>query len=280
MRLSGFASILLILSSSVALFAADGAARRPYLALGDSVSFGFITNAGFEYVNPENFIGFPDYVGQTLKLHTSNAACPGETSGSFLSSTAPDDGCRFYRSQVPLHVNYTSTQLHFAISFLKSHPETRVVSIGLGANDVLLLRAQCADDPTCIALGLPHVLFAVETNLITILSNLRAAGFKGIIVVVNYYSVDYSDTNETAITVALNQTLAAASAQAGSVVADVFTAFQAAAGPAGGHTCNVGLLNASPQNQFACDIHPSQSGQKLIARTVEQTYLAAKENAQ
>jgi lysophospholipase L1-like esterase len=256
------------------------AAGRPYLALGDSVSFGFITNAGFEYVNPENFIGFPDYVGQTLKLHTSNAACPGETSGSFLSSTAPDDGCRFYRSLVLLHVSYISTQLDFAVSFLKSHPETRLVSIGLGANDVLLLRTQCADDPTCIALGLPHVLFAVETNLITILSNLRAAGFKGIIVVVNYYSVDYSDTNETAITVALNQTLAAASAQAGSVVADVFTAFQAAAGPAGGHTCNVGLLNASSQDQFACDIHPSQSGQKLIARTVEQTHLAAKENAQ
>jgi hypothetical protein len=42
----------------------------------------------------------------------------------------------------------------------------------------------------------------------------------------------------------------------------------------------VGLLNASPQNQFACDIHPSQSGQKLIARTVEQTDLAARENAQ
>jgi lysophospholipase L1-like esterase len=280
MRLSGFASILLVLSSSIALFAADSAARRPYLALGDSLSFGFITNAGFEYVNPENFIGFPDYVGQTLKLHTSNAACPGETSGSFLSSTAPDDGCRFYRSQVPLHVSYTSTQMDFAVSFLKSHPDTRVVSIGLGANDVLLLRTQCADDPTCIALGLPHVLFEVETNLITILSNLRSAGFKGIVVVVNYYSVDYSNTNETAITVALNQTLAAASAQAGSVIADVFTAFQSAAGPAGGHTCNVGLLNASPQNQFACDIHPSQSGQKLIARTVEQTYLAAKENAQ
>ena len=280
MRLLGFASLLLILSSSVALFAADSAAGRAYLALGDSVSFGFITNAGFEYVNPENFIGFPDYVGQTPELHTSNAACPGETSGSFLSSTAPDDGCRFYRSQVPLHVSYTSTQLDFAVSFLKSHPETRVVSIGLGANDGLLLRTQCADDPTCIALELPHVLFAVETNLVTILSNLRAAGFKGIIVVVNYYSVDYSDTNETLITAALNQILAAASAQAGSVVADVFTAFQSAAGPAGGHTCNVGLLNASPQNQFACDIHPSQSGQKLIARTVEQTYLAARKNAQ
>jgi len=279
MRLLRFASILLILSSSVFLFAAEAAGRH-YLALGDSVSFGFITNAGFEYVNPENFIGFPDYVGQALKRHTSNAACPGETSGSFLSSTAPDDGCRFYRSQAPLHVSYASTQLDFAVSFLKSHPQTRLVSIGLGANDVLLLRTQCADDPMCIALALPGVLAAVETNLATILGDVRAAGFKGIIVVVNYYSVDYSDVNETAITIALNQALAAASAQADTVVADVFTGFQAIAGPAGGHTCNVGLLNASPQDQFACDIHPSQSGQKLIARIVEQTYLAARENAQ
>jgi lysophospholipase L1-like esterase len=279
MPLLRFASLLLILSSSAALLAADGAAGRPYLALGDSVSFGFITSAGFEYVNPDNFIGFPDYVGQTLKLHTSNAACPGESSGSFLSSTAPDDGCRFYRSQVPLHVSYPSTQLDFAVSFLKSQPETRLVSIGLGANDVLLLRTQCAEDPTCIALELPQVLGAVETNLATILGDLRAAGFKGIIVVVNYYSVDYSDVNQTAITAALNQALAAASAQAGSVVADVFTAFQAAAGPASGHTCSAGLLNASPQNQFECDIHPSQSGQKLIARTVERAYHAARENA-
>src|SRR5260370_19043043 len=102
MRLLGFASLLLILLRSVA--AAYSAVGPPYLAIRDSVSFGFITKAGFEYVNPENFIGFPDYVGQVLKRHTSNAACPGETSGSFLSSTAPDDGCRFYRSQAPLHV--------------------------------------------------------------------------------------------------------------------------------------------------------------------------------
>ena len=205
MRLLQLASILLLASS--ALFAADGASARPYLALGDSVSFGFITDAGFEYANAENFVGFPDYVGQALKFNTNNAACPGETSGSFLSSTAPDDGCRFYRSQVPLHVSYSSTQLDFAVSFLKAQPNTRLVSVGLGANDVLLLRAQCADDPTCIALELPQVLAAVETNLAVILGDLRVAGFKGIIVVVNYYSVDYSDANQTAITAALNQGL-------------------------------------------------------------------------
>ena len=94
---------------------------------------------------------------------------------------------------------------------------------------------------------------------------------------VNYYSVDYSDPIETGFTAALNQAIAAASAQAGTVIADVFTAFQTASVPAGGHTCNAGLLNASPSppNQFTCDVHPSQSGQMLIARTVAQTFAAA-----
>jgi len=279
MRLFQFASILLF--ASCGLFAADGTAARLYLALGDSVSFGFIANAGFEYVNPQNFVGFPDYFGKALKFNTKNGACPGETSGSFLSFTAPDDGCRFFRSQAPLHVSYSSTQLDFAVSFLRRHPNTRLVSLSLGANDVLLLRAQCAGDPQCIALGLPQVLAAVETNLSAILGDLRAAGFKGIIVVVNYYSVDYSDANQTAITAALNQALKiAASTDAATVVADVFTAFQGIAASAGGHTCNVGLLNASVQNQFVCDIHPSQSGQKLIARIVDQAFVAARVNTE
>jgi len=73
-QLSRFASILFILSTAAALPTADRGPGRPYLALGDSVSFGFITQAGFEYVNPDNFIGFPTYVGQAIKFRTSNAA--------------------------------------------------------------------------------------------------------------------------------------------------------------------------------------------------------------
>jgi hypothetical protein len=61
------------------------------------------------------------------------------------------------------------------------------------------------------------------------------------------------------------------------VVADAFDAFKSAASTpfAGGNTCKAGLLNASPQNQFLCDVHPSQSGQQLLAHTVENTYAAA-----
>ena len=272
MRSSGF-SLFLILALTVPAFSGtDEAPGRAYLALGDSVTFGFIANAGFEYVNANNFIGFPDYTSRTLKLGDTNASCPGETTGSFLSSTAPDNGCRFFRSQAPLHVSYTSTQLDFAISFLKSHPQTRMVTISLGADDVFLLQDTCLGDPTCIASGLQSVLANVELNLQTILADLRAAGFKGTIVLMNYYSIDYTNVNETGLAADLNQTIATAAAEGGAVVADVFTAFEDAAAAAGGLTCNAGLLNASSANQFTCDVHPSQSGQALIARTVEAAF--------
>ena len=67
------------------IFVAAGAAMpsessaRPYLALGDSVVFGFINQAGYEYLNPENFIGFSDYVGRGARLSDFDASCPGET---------------------------------------------------------------------------------------------------------------------------------------------------------------------------------------------------------
>ena len=269
-------ALLLVFAGTTIAASAQGASGPRYLALGDSVTFGFITQAGFEYVNADNFIGFPTYAGQHAKLNAINAACPGETTGSFLSSAAPDDGCRQFRAAgAQLHVSYSSTQLDFALTILKSHPETRLITVGLGADDVLLLRAACQGDLTCITNGLPAVLAGVTANVETILSDLRATGFTGTIVIVNYYSIDYSDPTETALTSALNDALAAA-AHAGGVVADVFTAFQTATVPAGGKTCNAGLLNASPANQFTCDIHPSQSGQMLIGKVVAQTFAAAR----
>src|SRR5712692_9042866 len=243
---------------------------RPYLALGDSVAFGYITQAGFEYINPDNFVGYPAYVEQALQLDAENASCPGETTGSFLSSSTLDNGCRAYRTGAPLHVAYTSTQLEFATGFLGAHRETRLVTVMLGANDLFLLENSCAGDLTCVSAGLPHALAEITTNVRTMLSALRATGFQGAIVVANYYSLDYNDAARTGITQLLNGALATAAAAQGALVADTFTAFQAAVSNrfAAGSPCRAGLLNAFPENQFLCDIHPSQSGQRLIAQTI------------
>jgi hypothetical protein len=113
----------------------------------------------------------------------------------------------------------------------------------------------------------------------TILRSLRATGFRGVLIVVNYYSVDYTDPGQTGLVMVLNQTLAAAAAANGAIIADAFTAFQAAASTpfAGGKTCKAGLLNVNPLDatQTSCDDHPTQSGHILLANTVEATYRAA-----
>jgi lysophospholipase L1-like esterase len=281
MRLSR-AVFLLILSG--VLFTAETVAAgdhgdaeaRQYLALGDSLVFGYITQAGFAYVNPDNFVGHPEYLGRMLRFDTVNAACPGETTGSSLSFAEDDVGCRAFRSKFPLHVTYDSTQLDFATRFLRRHREVRLVTIGLGANDVALLLNSCAGDTQCINAGLPQVLAQVQFNMQTILARLRAARFRGVIVVMNYFSLDYTDPAGTGLVELLNHALSGAAMDDGAVIADVFSAFLAVADRvAGGQTCEAGLLNAYPGNQLQCDAHPSQSGQRLIAETIARAYRAA-----
>jgi lysophospholipase L1-like esterase len=280
MKLANYAVLMLLLAAAgigATASAKDRDARA--LVLGDSVAFAYIATAGHEYINPENFFGFSNYLDDELDLDVADAGCPGETTGSFLSATAPDNGCRAYRAAFPLHVTYGSTQGQFATHFLQEHHDVRLVTIILGANDGFLLEDSCATqpDPTaCITAGLPTLLATVEGNLSKILADLRATGFGGAIVITNYYSVDYSDTAGTGLTVLLNGALAAPAAAYGAVVADVFTAFKTVAtNPLfGGKTCNAGLLNASSANQLLCDVHPAQSGHRLIAKTIARAYRA------
>jgi len=114
----------------------------------------------------------------------------------------------------------------------------------------------------------------VAGNLQMILADLRATGYGGVIVVTNYYSVDYSDPAGTGLTALLNKAIEAPTAAYGAVVANLFTAFKTVSTGAafGGKTCNAGLLNASVQNQLLCDVHPSQSGHLLIAQTIARAY--------
>jgi lysophospholipase L1-like esterase len=252
-----------------------------FLALGDSVVFGFIEQDGYAYVNPDNFVGYPEIVGRTLGLNTANASCPGETTDGFMSTGGADNGCRPFRHNFPLHIGHvadTATQLGFATNFLTTHERTRLVTISLGANDAFLLQTACiaSPNPNCIQDGLPVVLSRIYANMNTILGNLRATGYRGVLMVVNYYSLDYNDQLQTGFSMAINQVLAAAAAANGAVVADAFAAFQTAATPAGGKTCMAGLLNGGSPNQWACDVHPSLSGQRLLAKTVESAYQAAR----
>jgi lysophospholipase L1-like esterase len=255
------------------------------LVLGDSVSYSYIASVGYEYfyTNPDNFIGFADELGYRLHLDVVNSACPGETSGSFLSSTAPDNGCRAFRGLFPLHVNYASTQAAFATAYLRGHHRVRLVTLLLGANDGLLLEESCASNTTpaaveaCIVAGAPAVFASVAANIEKILAALRASGYAGRIVVANYYALNYADAPATALSADLNAAITASATAYDAIVADVFTAFRnvAASSAYGGNTCNTGLLNPDVSNQYVCNIHPAQTGHRLIAKTILQALRTA-----
>jgi lysophospholipase L1-like esterase len=202
--------------------------------------------------------------------------------------TAIDNGCKGYRELYRLHVDYQGTQLEFATRYLRSHPEVRLVTLTLGANDGLLLEISCAEIPNptpdrveaCIEAGAPAVFARVAENIGTILANLRATGYGGAIILTNYYSTDYSDSTQpgiTELTAALNAAIAAPAPAYGAIVADVFTVFRTLASDPtfGGQTCKTGLLNPDVYTPNLCNIHPARTGHRLIARTIAHALQAA-----
>src|SRR5437763_1544560 len=84
-----------------------------YLALGDSIAFGYDPFVQIP-TTPDHYIGYPEVVAKSKHLNIvkfENLSCPGDTSGSFSSVTAPDNNCRLFRSVQALHVNYQGTQM-------------------------------------------------------------------------------------------------------------------------------------------------------------------------
>ncbi len=245
-----------------------------YLALGDSVPFGF--NPLVDPTNVSNFTGYPEIVAQRLNIEDVNASCPGEATGGFLSLTGTDNVCRPYRFVFnrPLHVSYAGSQLDFALAYLRSHRNTRLVTLTLGANDAFRFQKDCAmspPGPTC-ALGLAGVLATMRTNLSTILSQIRGTGYSGLIVALTYYALDYNDTSGA---MALNSQMVAAAAANGALVASGLEAWRATAtaSPANGSSCSAGLL--IPTSSTGCDVHPSPLGRDLLATAVVDTIAAS-----
>ncbi len=256
---------------SANLFAADDVT---YLALGDSIAFGLdITKIPSP---PDVFVGYPEMVAATKHVQhvkkLANAACPGETSGSFLSAEAPDNQCRAYKGMFELHTTYVGTQESFLQSTLQSDKHIELITIGLGGNDLILLQLACNPaSPAyaqCVLAGLPEVFQSYAQNLATILTSIRQGGqYNGLIVLVTLHSpTPTSDLLTLGAVSALNATAVAVASQFDVKIADGFGAFQLASVPFGGDPCAAGLLNALGPG--VCDVHPSPKGQALLASTV------------
>ncbi len=277
---------LLALVSAVALFsigampASASSEGHGYLALGDSVAFGFHpvtpTTPITDRLDASNFIGYPEIVAQRLNIEDINASCSGEATGGFIDAHGLDNSCRFYRSHWPLHTAYTGTQLAFAVDYLKANPRTRLVTLNLDANDLFRLADGASQDfwpPSgCYTPNL-FVYFSstgcAVQNLEAIFAAIRATGYTGLIVAMTYYALDYRDQTGLFFSGLLNGAMETAAAHSdGVLVASGFDAWKAQSLAVGGSSCTAGLRIPVGGD---CDIHPSPAGRDLLAGAIVDT---------
>jgi lysophospholipase L1-like esterase len=245
---------------------------RGYLALGDSVAFGF--NPLVDPHDTSNFVGYPAALARRLDFDLTNVACPGEASGGFISLMGADHQCRAYRAgPFPLQVAYSTSQLDFAVAFLRDHPGTRLVTLDLGVNDLFVLQNQCASasDPTlCVAAGFPLMLQTLASNLQTIYGRIRGeAHYRHQIVGLTYYAVDFNDPVGMLLIQSINATVAETTLEADGQLADGFEAFRRSTQVSGGDTCAAGLLIVTRSSPLTCDIHPSARGREVLADAIQ-----------
>lgn len=263
-------------------------ANKQYLALGDSLAFGYNP-----LVQPKlsNYIGYPKLIAGAFDLSLSNASCPGETTNTFVGNfAAVYDGSAYYpgfscapsKDQVLVPYNgstvtltffvpynsNTPDQLAYASSFLKQNPNTDLVTIDVGLNDVGLVQFECANDASACPEELETALGTVHANLSTIFSTLRAADPGGAIIALDAFSFNYSPSNltETEAISAYNSVVQETAAQYNVAFADLFPVFQTIAAPFGGDTCAAGVLVKLPGG--TCDTHPNLLGQSVVAAVV------------
>lgn len=256
--------VLLIAPAALAASFAQGrkhalvGPKHYYLALGDSLAFGFQPDLNFDH-------GYSDYFAANLAhygdSHYANMACPGETSTTMINGDCPYPFLRKYP--------YLGSQLTAAVNFIQRHAgQVSPVTLDIGANDVLgnIDTSNC----TINVDGFNAALATVDTNLTqTILPEIHNAlvvngQVTGDFVMMNYYD-PYQNICPNTVPYAeeLNQHLANDASGFGVTVVDVFTAFGGATTP-NKHICSYTWMCSIFQ-----DIHGTDRGYSVMATTFE-----------
>jgi lysophospholipase L1-like esterase len=257
-----------------------GGPVRTYLALGDSLAFGY-QQAKFEELLPNESptafdTGYVDDLAAVFRqrdprLEVVNDGCPGETTDSFISGPCE------YQLSFPLHHPYSagpgSSQLADALSYLGSHRNhVSPITIDIGANDALgVAEHTCAFAPQCIAEHTPALIEHISTNLGLILSDLRAAAPHAKIVVLGLYDpFGEKLAGSDQLTGLVNEAMAGVASTVGARFADPLPVFNPHGASEEETICQ--LTNMCPEGTINLtgkgDIHPTNRGYSVLAQLI------------
>jgi len=211
-----------------------GFPQPSYLALGDSLAFGYSQakfNSLYPNENPAAYdTGYVDDFAHLLrfgnpKLQVVNDGCPGETTESFIKGPCE------YQLAFPLHHPYvggpTSSQLSDALAYLQANPNTNPITLDIGANDALgVIERTCEKKVECVVKEAPALFAHIATNLGLILGDLRGADPHATIIVLGLYNpfgekLPGGDT----LTAQLNEVMSKVAAAVGARFADPLPVF-------------------------------------------------------
>ena len=231
-----------------------------YLALGDSLAFGFQPNVDWNHGYVDDFFTDLQRHGTTSVV---NMSCPGEMSDTFISGGCPGQLVHKYM--------YLGPQLAAAVSFLRSHAGmVSPVTLDIGVNDLLpdVHTSNCTEDVRQFNVDLK----ALDANLTgTILPQLKAAltvkgRVTGDLLVMNYYDAFQNVCpNTVSYLKEINQHLAT-DVRGFGVMVDVFGAFGGAKVP------NKNICAYTWMCSIFTDVHPMREGYNVIAGAFEKTY--------
>jgi len=262
------------LSSAAPSGAATGAATPYYLALGGSGSVGVQPTAADPSGQPTDE-GYANDLALEARslwpgLQLVELGCPGETTATFISGL---DRCH----------KGDGSQLGDLTAFLHSHPDTALITVDLGFNDIRTCLRGLAVDRQC----LDTALDAMKTRLEQIVHDIRSEAPRDArIVGIGHYDPNlgrWMHSHQSAMPsidafAQLNDALDAAYGAEGVPVADVSKAFDTSDsqpsldGSLGKLPVDVARVCAltwecSPP-PYGPNMHPNEKGYALIARSI------------
>jgi lysophospholipase L1-like esterase len=283
--------------------ASAGTIGSTYLALGDSLAYGFHEAQFFEEFEKGTFTplhfdeGYVDDFAAVLKssnpsLQYINDGCPGETTEAFIHGSGIGGFCSNFPAETPfpnayLHHRYEGTQLEDALTILKENPNVSPITLDIGSNDVLqFLQNSCGfpKENKCANEQIEGEFAHIAANVDSILTQLHAAAPHAQIVFVAAYNpypgvpTPGGDLLEAGLNAALANVAASIPHTTFANTEPVFNPSIITGGPesedipticAYTAMCPGGVFNpASPK----ADIHPTKLGYEVMAAVLEKEF--------
>jgi lysophospholipase L1-like esterase len=238
-----------------------------YLALGDSISYGYQASKRLAGLPPSGFnTGYVDVFAARLRqiqpsITVVNYSCVGESTRTFMAGP-----CLGNTLGIRLHDEWAGTQLDAALAFLSAHRgEVSPITVTLWGNDARELSEACGGDLDCLIQRAPAAIAQAAANLKTILGRLRTAAPNAEIIVTGPWNISIGGFPETDPFFKIyDDALRRVAADMRVRYVDLFPIFN----PQGDIEAETAAICALTLLCSESDIHPSDAGFRVIGDEV------------